>query len=80
VCDLDAFVSFVERVRYGRPFEADDETRALVRRTVASWSEAMSRASSQRAVNVATWLPRSVFERSAAPDPVSSDPEVGVRV
>ena len=80
VRDLDRFVEFIERVRYGRPFEADDEDRAMVRRTVEEWSQAITRASSQRASRTARWLPRSVFERTAPPDPVSSDPEVGVRV
>jgi transglutaminase-like putative cysteine protease len=66
---LDELTLFVERARYGRPFEVTSEERQAVVQAVESWAVVLADSLPPRRARIAKVFPRSVFDRSA---PVTS--------
>lgn len=60
---LEELVQFIERARYGRPFQVDDETADRLRGTVRAWSAALAATVAPRVRRRAALFPRSVWTR-----------------
>jgi hypothetical protein len=64
---LDDLVHFVERARYGRPFEVDPATRQRVVEAVEAWTAVLTDSVPAPRAWVARVFPRSVVDRSVQP-------------
>lgn len=69
---LEELVKFVERARYGRPFEVDATTTQRLRGTVREWSAALAGTVPKNRARWAKVFPRSVWQRVSTP-PAGSD-------
>ncbi len=72
---LDALVVLVERARYGRAFELDEQERSVGREAVARWTALLTSSASPRRARSARWFPRSVLTRERPIGPAATSAE-----
>ncbi|WP_310962967.1 transglutaminase family protein [Nocardioides terrisoli] len=79
VARLEQLTTFIERARYARAFEIDENEAEQVRHTVGTWSAEIAGRVSPRSRRRARWWPPSLVDRGRS-DPVTITDDVAAQV